>query len=346
MVIPSLHKLLSDDLAIDLGTVNTLVYARGRGIVVSGPSLVAVKRDTGDVVAVGMEALEMMGRSPRDITLIRPLREGVVADAELAGKMLEQFIRRARGGFSRISKHIILGIPPRLTDIECRAVRAAANEAGASRVYLISQGLAAALGAGLPVTEPNAVMIVDIGGALTSITVIAGARAVLAESAPVGGSLMDAAIVDYFKREHGLIVGERSAERVKMELGSALPPEEGRTTQIIGQSVIRDAPEMVTISAEEVYEVIYPIVEGIVEAVKRSFEGVPPDAAADIYIRGITLTGGGSLLTGLTQLLAKETGLKIKIAENPLHSVALGAGKLFDNPLLLRRVVRESGCAV
>lgn len=339
-----LHNLIVDDLAIDVGTVNTVIYARGRGIVVHGSSLVAINDADGEVVALGNEALEMLGRTPIGVSVHRPLRDGAVADAGLAARMLAKFIRRARGGRLHVIKHVIIAVPPHLTDVECRAMMESINDAGASKVYVIAQGLAAAIGAGLPIDQPQSVMVVDIGGATTKMTVISMSRIVSSSSVPVGGVHIDQALVEYFRRTHNLAISEKTAERVKMEIGSAGPPEEGRTTQVVGHSVIEESPRMLPIVAEEIFEVVDPIVEQIVSAVQRSLHGLPPDAAADIYQRGITLTGGLSLLKGLTERLGINTGLKVNLAPNPLHAVALGAGKLFDSPLLLRRVVQAPAC--
>lgn len=340
-----LHNLIVDDLAIDIGTVNTVIYARGRGIVVHGSSLVAINDADGEVVALGNEALEMLGRTPIGMSVHRPLRDGAVADAPLTAKMLSKFIRRARGGRMHVIKHVIIAVPPHLTGVECRAMMESVKEAGASKVYTIAQGLAAALGADLPIAQPQAVMVVDVGGATTKMTVISMSRIIASSSAPVGGIHIDQALVQYFRREHSLAISEKTAERVKMELGSASPPEEGRTTQVVGHNIIEESPKMLPIVAEEIFEVVDPIVEQIVVAVQRSLEGLPPDAAADIYQQGITLTGGLSLLKGLTERLGINTGLKVNLAPNPLHSVALGAGKLFESPLLLRRVVQTGGCS-
>ena len=340
MVLPSLHNLIADDLSVDLGTTNTLIAARGRGIVASGPSLIALSEENGEVVAVGMEALDMKGHQPLGVQVLSPMRGGVVTNPGLTAKMLSWFLRRARGGRMHFIKHVIIGIPPHLTDVELRALQAAVDEAGASKVYLISQGFAAAVGAGLPVTESKALMIVSIGGAVTNVTVIASSRIIHALAEPVGGILMDAALEEHFRKEYGLIVSDRTAERVKMELGSATPPDEGRVSTVIGQSMREDKPQMVEVTAEEVFEVIEPISAQIVSTVRRSLEGLPPDAAADIYVRGIVITGGTSLLKGLRGRIEKETGLKVRVSENPLHSAALGGARLYDNPLLLRKAVR------
>lgn len=340
-----LHDLIVDDLAIDIGTVNTVIYARGRGIVVNGSSLVAINDEDGEVVALGNEALEMLGRTPLGVSVYRPLREGAVADSSLAAKMLAKFIRRARGGRMHVIKHVIMAVPPHLTSVECRAMMESVKEAGASKVYTIAQGLAAALGAGLPITQPQSIMVVDIGGATTKITVISMSRLVVATATPVGGLHIDQALVGYFRKAHNLAISEKTAERVKMELGSASPPEEGRTTQVVGHSIVEESPRMLPIVAEEIFEVVDPIVEQIVETVQRSLEGLPPDSAADIYQHGITLSGGSSLLKGLAERLGINTGLKVTIAPNPLHAVALGAGKLFESPLLLRKVVQTGACS-
>ncbi|HZS47704.1 MAG TPA: rod shape-determining protein [Blastocatellia bacterium] len=342
MVLPSLHNLIADDLSVDLGTTNTLIAARGRGIVASGPSLLAISDENGEVVAVGIEALDMKGHLPVGVRVVSPMRSGVVANPDLTAKLLSWFLRRARGGRMHFIKHVIVGVPPHLTEIEVRALDAAVNEAGASKIYFISQGLAAAVGAGLPVTEPKAVMIADIGGGVTNVSVIASARTIHAMAEPIGGSAMDKELEAYFRKEYGLVISDRTAERVKMELGSATPPEEGRISTVIGQGTLEDKPQMIEVSAEEIFEVIEPITTRIVHTVRKSLEGLPPDAAADLYVRGIVITGGTSLLKGLRGRIEKETGLKTRVSENPLHSTAVGGVKLYDNPLLLRRAVRSS----
>src|SRR5882724_4325683 len=345
MELPSLHKLIADDLAVDLGSTNTQIAARGRGIVASGPSLLALSDDDHKVVAVGLEALDMKGHLPSGIHVVSPMRSGVVANPDLAAKLLASFLRRARGGRMHFIKHVIMGVPPHLTDVQVRALEAAVQEAGASKTYFISQGLATAVGSGLPVMEPKASMIVDIGGGVTNVSVIASARTIHALADPTGGSEMDQAIEEHFRKQYGLIISDRTAERVKMELGSATPPDEGRISTVIGQSSREDKPQMIEVAAEEIFEVIEPTTAKIVSIVRKSLEGLPPDAAADLYVRGMVITGGTSLLKGLRGRIEKETGLKTRVSENPLHSSALGGVRLYDNPLLLRRAVRSASSA-
>jgi rod shape-determining protein MreB and related proteins len=331
----------TEDLAVDLGTVHTFIYARGRGMVVNEPSLVAVDKISGEVIAVGNEALEMLGRSPEDVEVAYPMREGVVADSELAEKMLQKFVRKARGSRARFSRRIIYSVPSDVTSVERFAIREVIKGVGASRVYLVEEGLAAAIGAKLPVGEMKASMVVDIGGGNTSITVVANAGIVESETLRIGGLEMDTAISNYVKRERKVMIGERSAERLKMVLGSATDPIEDHKSVVKGQSMTEGGPEVVEISSVEVHRAIQGVIKQIVETVRDVLERIPPEVASDVHDRGLVLTGGMSLMAGMDARVAAATGLQVSIAESPRQSVARGLVTLYDQPLLLRRVARN-----
>src|SRR6186713_2667858 len=328
----------SNDLAIDLGTANTCVYARGKGIVVSEPSIVAVNVRTGRVEAVGHDAKEMLGRTPGNIVAIRPMKDGVIADFEITEKMLSHFIRKAHNRNTFVRPRIIIGIPSEVTQVEKRAVRDSALKAKASEVYLVDEAMAAAIGAGMPITEPSGNMIVDIGGGTTDIAVISLAGIVYSKAVRVAGNEMDEAIIAYVKKTYNLLIGERTAEQIKMEIGSAFPLDEPMTMEIKGRHLIEGVPKTITISDEEIRKALAETVNVIVDAVRVALERTPPELSADIVDRGIVLTGGGSMLKNLDKRLREETGLPVAMAEDPLSTVVLGAGKMLSNFELLRKI--------
>ncbi len=331
-------SFLSSDLAIDLGTANTLVYAKGKGIVVSEPSIVAVNRVTGKVEAVGKDAKDMLGRTPGNIVAIRPMKDGVIADFEITEKMLSHFIRRAHNRNTLVRPRIIIGIPSEVTQVEKRAVKDSALKAKASEVYLVDQAMAAAIGAGLPITEPSGNMVVDIGGGTTDIAVISLAGIVYSKSVRVAGNEMDESIIQYIKKKYNLLIGERTAEQIKLEIGSAFPLDEPITMEIKGRDLIEGIPKTLTITDAEIREALSEPISLIVNAVRVALERTPPELSADIVDRGIVLTGGGSLLKNLDRLLREETGLPVSVAEDPLSSVVLGTGKMLSDFDLLRKI--------
>ncbi len=331
-------SFLSSDLAIDLGTANTLVYAKGKGIVVSEPSIVAVNRVTGKVEAVGRDAKDMLGRTPGNIVAIRPMKDGVIADFEITEKMLSHFIHRAHNRSTLVRPRIVIGIPSEVTQVEKRAVRDSALKAKASEVYLVDQAMAAAIGAGLPITEPSGNMVVDIGGGTTDIAVISLAGIVYSKSVRVAGNEMDEAVIQYIKKKYNLLIGERTAEQVKFEIGSAFPLDEPMTMEIKGRDLIEGIPKTLTVTDAEIREALQEPVSVIVNALRVALERTPPELSADIVDRGIVLTGGGSLLKNLDRLLREETGLPVSVAEDPLSSVVLGTGKMLSDIELLRKI--------
>ena len=331
-------SFLSSDLAIDLGTANTLVYAKGKGVVVSEPSIVAVNRVTGKVEAVGKDAKDMLGRTPGNIVAIRPMKDGVIADFEITEKMLSHFIRRAHNRNTLVRPRIIIGIPSEVTQVEKRAVKDSALKAKASEVYLVDQAMAAAIGAGLPITEPSGNMVVDIGGGTTDIAVISLAGIVYSKSVRVAGNEMDEAVIQYIKKKYNLLIGERTAEQIKLEIGSAFPLEEPITMEIKGRDLIEGIPKTLTVTDAEIREALAEPISIIVNAVRVALERTPPELSADIVDRGIVLTGGGSLLKNLDKLLREETSLPVSVAEDPLSSVVLGTGKMLSDFDLLRKI--------
>lgn len=330
-----LMGLFSSDMAIDLGTANTLVYVKGKGIVLNEPSVVAIEEVRGkkQVLAVGNEAKQMLGRTPGNIQAIRPLRDGVIADFEIAEEMIKYFIRKVHNRRSFASPMVIICVPSGSTAVERRAIQESAEAAGAIKVRLIEEPMAAAIGAGLPVTEPTGSMVVDIGGGTTEVAVISLGGIVYDRSVRVGGDKMDDAIISYIRRNHNLLVGESSAERIKKEIGSACPPEEGegRSIQIRGRDLMNGVPKEITITERQIAEGLADPVAQIVEAVKVALENTAPELAADIVDKGIVLTGGGGLLSNLDQVLRNATGLPVSIAENPLACVVKGTGSALDN---------------
>lgn len=333
--------MISNDLAIDLGTANTLVYVKGKGVVLSEPSVVAVHRDsrgTKKVLAVGMEAKMMLGKTPGNIRAIRPMKDGVIADFEITEAMLRHFILRVHNRRTFVRPRIIISIPSGITPVERRAVKETAESAGAREVYLIEEPMAAAIGAGLPITEPVSSMVVDIGGGTTEVAVISMAGIVYSKSVRVAGDKIDDAIVQYMKRKYSLLIGERSGEMIKTTIGSAYPENELRTVDVKGRDIISGIPKIVEITSEEIMEAMSEPVSVIIDAVRDALENAPPELAADIVDRGIVLAGGGALLRNLDVLLREETGLPITIADDPLSAVVRGAGKALDELNILKEV--------
>ncbi len=326
--------LLSADMAIDLGTANTLVYVKGKGVVLNEPSVVAIEEQRGKkhVLAVGSEAKQMLGRTPGNIQAIRPLRDGVIADFEVAEEMIKYFIRKVHNRRSFASPLVVVCVPSGSTAVERRAIQESAEAAGARKAYLIEEPMAAAIGAGLPVTEPTGSMVVDIGGGTTEVAVLSLGGIVYARSVRVGGDKMDSAIISYIRRNHNLLVGETSAERIKKEIGSASFPQkgEGRSVEIRGRDLMNGVPKEITITERQIAEGLADPVAQIVEAVKVALENTAPELAADIVDKGIVLTGGGALLSNLDQVLRDATGLPVSIGENPLACVVKGTGTALD----------------
>ena len=338
MIFRSLFRSFSHDLAIDLGTANTLVFARGKGVVVDEPSIVAINKFTNKVEAVGTDAKEMLGRTPGNIVAIKPMKDGVIADFDVTEEMLRYFIRKAQNRSFLLNPRIIICIPSEITQVEKRAVRESALRAKASEVYLVEEAMAAAIGAGLPITEPNGNMIVDIGGGTTDIAVISLAGIVHSRSVRVAGNEMDEAIIQYIKRKHNLLIGERTAERVKIKLGSAAELADPLTAEVKGRNLIEGIPKTVTVTDEEIREALADSIVAIVNAVRVALERTPPELSADISDTGIILTGGGALLQKMDHRICQETGLPVYVAENPLSSVAIGTGKMLEDIDLLRRI--------
>jgi rod shape-determining protein MreB and related proteins len=326
MSIRSLFSLFSSDLAIDLGTANTLVFARGKGIVVNEPSIVAINKNNGEVEAVGKEAKEMVGRTPGNIVAIRPMKDGVIADFKVTERMLNYFIHKAHGRKMLVHPRIIIGVPSEITQVEKRAVIDSAYRAKASEVHLVEQAMVAAIGAGLPITEPSGNMIVDIGGGTTDVAVISLSGIVYSRSVRIAGNEMDDAIMQFLKRKYNLLIGERTAEMIKITIGSAYPLDKPITMEVKGRNLIEGVPKTVVIGDEEIREALSEPVGAIVEAVKSVLEKTPPELAADIIDRGIILTGGGALLRGLDKLLSEVTGVPAIVADDPLSCVAIGTG--------------------
>ena len=339
----NLLGLLSADMGIDLGTANTLVYVKGRGIVLNEPSVVAIATSRGkrQVLAVGDEAKMMLGRTPGNIQAIRPLRDGVIADFEVAEEMIKHFIRKVHNRRSFANPQIIICVPSGSTAVERRAIQESAESAGARRVFLIEEPMAAAIGAGLPVTEPTGSMVVDIGGGTTEVAVLSLGGIVYSRSVRVGGDKMDEAIINYIRRYHNLLIGESTAERIKKEIGSAAPPEdgEGRVTEIKGRDLMYGVPKEIIITERQVAESLAEPVSAILEAVKVALENTAPELAADIVDKGIVLTGGGALLRNLDLVLRHATGLPVSVGEDPLSCVALGTGRALEEMRTLKNLL-------
>jgi len=332
---------ISNDLAIDLGTANTLVYVKGKGVVLDEPSVVAVHRDlrgTKKILAVGVDAKRMLGKTPGNIVAIRPMKDGVIADFEITEAMLRHFILRVHNRRTFVRPRIIISIPSGITPVERRAVKETAESAGAREVYLIEEPMAAAIGAGLPITEPVSSMVVDIGGGTTEVAVISLAGIVYSKSVRVAGDRIDSTIVQYMKRKHSLLIGERTGEMIKTTIGCAYPDNELKTVDVKGRDLISGIPKIVEINSEEVTEAMAEPVGVIINAVRDALENAPPELAGDIVDRGIVLAGGGALLRNLDVLLREETGLPITIADDPLSVVARGAGKALDELDILKEV--------
>ncbi|MEB2345857.1 MAG: rod shape-determining protein [Deltaproteobacteria bacterium] len=335
----------SSDLAIDLGTANTLVYAKGKGIVVSEPSVVAVTKDgrgPDKVRAVGREAKEMLGRTPGNIVAIRPMKDGVIADFEITEAMLRYFIMRVHNRSTLVRPRIVVAVPSGITEVEKRAVRESAMSAGAREVYLIEEPMAAAIGAGLPVTEPSGNMIVDIGGGTTEVAVLSLSGIVYSNSTRVGGDKMDEAIINYVKRKYNLLIGERTAELVKVTIGTAFPIDAIQSMEIKGRDLVAGVPKTLELKSDEICEALAEPVNTVVESVKIALESTPPELSADIVDKGIVMTGGGALLANLDLLLREATGLPVMLAEDPLTAVVLGTGRCLDELELLREVAVRS----
>jgi len=341
MNVRSLFSLFSSDLAIDLGTANTLVYAKGKGIVVNEPSIVAINKNTGEVEAVGKEAKEMLGRTPGNIVAIRPMKDGVIADFKVTERMLNYFIQKAHGRKVLVHPRIVIGVPSEITQVEKRAVIDSAYRAKASEVHLVEQAMVAAIGAGLPVTEPSGNMVVDIGGGTTDVAVISLSGIVYSRSVRVAGNEMDDAIMQYLKRKYNLLIGERTGEAIKIQIGSAYPLDKALSMEIKGRNLIEGVPKTVSIDDTEIREALSECVATIMNAIRVALERTPPELSADISDRGIVLTGGGAMLKNLDKRIREETGLPVSIAEDPLASVVLGTGKMLTDFKLLRRVAIE-----
>ena len=338
MNLRSLFSLFSSDLAIDLGTANTLVFAKGKGIVVNEPSIVAINKNNGEVEAVGKEAKEMLGRTPGNIVAIKPMKDGVIADFKVTERMLNYFIQKAHGRKMLVHPRIIIGVPSEITQVEKRAVIDSAFRAKASEVYLVEQAMVAAIGAGLPITEPSGNMVVDIGGGTTDVAVISLSGIVYSRSVRVAGNEMDDAVMQFMKRKYNLLIGERTAEAIKMEVGSAYPLDKPLTMEIKGRNLIEGVPRTISINDTEIREALGECVATIINAIRVALERTPPELSADISDRGIVLTGGGALLKNLDKRIREETGLPVSIADDPLASVVLGTGRMLSDFRLLRKI--------
>lgn len=332
-------KGFSRDIGIDLGTATTLVYVQGKGIVLREPSVVAIKNDTHTVLAVGEEAKKMVGRTPGNIVAIRPMRDGVIADFDITKMMLDHFIGKVNPRKGLFRPRVIVGIPSGVTEVEKRAVIEASFQAGAKEAHTVEEPMAAAIGAGLPVEEPTGSMVVDIGGGTTDVAIISLGGIVTSKSLRVGGDEMDEAIINYIKREYNLMIGERTAEEVKIQIGSAFPKAKEETMDIRGRDLVSGLPKTLKITSTEILEALKDPVSSILDAIKLTLEKTPPELAADIMDRGIMLTGGGALLSGIDRLIRQETGMPIQIADQPLDCVALGTGKILEESSLFKRVL-------
>ncbi len=330
---------LGRDMAVDLGTANTLVYVRGRGIVLNEPSVVALNTNNGQVVAVGVEAKRMIGRTPGNIVAVRPLKDGVIADFDVTERMLRYFIQKVHRRTRMAKPRIVVAVPSGITGVEQSAVKEAGHQAGARKVYIIEEPMAAAIGAGLPVHEPTGNMVVDIGGGTTEVAVISLGGIVTSQSIRIGGDELDQAIITFGKKEHSLMLGERTAEEIKLALGSAFPSKDEPQAEIRGRDLVSGLPKTVLITAGEVRQAIEEPVNLIIDAVRTSLDKCPPELAGDVMDRGIALTGGGALLRGLDQRIREETGMPVHIADSPLESVVLGTGKCVEDFDTLRQVL-------
>ena len=338
MIFDSLIGLFSNDLAIDLGTANTVVFVRGKGIVLREPSVVAIHNETKEILGVGSEAKQMLGRTPGNIVAIRPMRDGVIANFEITEAMIKHFIRRVHNRKTLVRPRVVIAVPSGITQVEKRAVRDSAISAGAREVYLMEEPMAAAIGVGLPISNPIGNMIVDVGGGTTEVAVISLSGIVYSKSVRVAGDEMDEAIINYIKRKYNLLIGERTAEAIKIKIGSAYPLDEKQEMEIKGRDLMAGIPKTLLVNDEEIREALAEPIGTIVETVKVALERTPPELAADIVDKGIVMAGGGSMIRGLDLLLREETGLPIILAEDPLSAVALGTGKALDELELLRKV--------
>lgn len=345
-IFATLRGLISSDMGIDLGTANTLVYVRDKGIILNEPSVVAITEDEGKkhVLSVGEDAKQMVGRTPGNITAIRPMKDGVIADFDVAEEMIKYFIRKAHNRKNFVSPQIVICIPRGATAVERRAIQESAESAGARRVFLIEEPMAAAIGAGLPVTEPTGSMVVDIGGGTTEVAILALGGIVYGNSVRVGGDKMDEAIVNYVRKHHNLLIGETTAERIKKGIGAAIGPDvgDGRVMSIKGRDLVNGVPKEIEITESEVSESLQEPVTAVVETVRSALENTPPELSADIVDKGIVMTGGGSLLSRLDELLRIKTGLPVIVAEDALSCVAIGTGKTLEEIDIMKRVLLKS----
>ncbi|WP_456298451.1 rod shape-determining protein [Candidatus Desulforudis audaxviator] len=333
----------SRDMGIDLGTANTLVYVKGKGIVMREPSVVAIEKDSGRILAVGEEAKQMIGRTPGNIVAIRPMEDGVIADFDTTESMIKYFINKAlRGRTFLIRPRVVIGVPSGVTAVEERAVREAALAAGARECYLIEEPMAAAIGAGLPVHEPTGTMIVDVGGGTTEVAVISLGGIVTSRSIRVAGDEMDEAIIQHVKRNYNLMIGERTAEELKIKIGTAYPLEHQETEEVRGRDLVSGLPKTVTVTSAEIYRALSEPVSAILDAIRQTLEKTPPELASDIMDRGIMMAGGGALLRGLDRLVSEETQMPVHLAEEPLLAVAYGSGRVLENIDVLRKVLISS----
>ncbi|MCF6312052.1 MAG: rod shape-determining protein [Verrucomicrobiales bacterium] len=333
-----LFGLFSSDIGIDLGTANTLVYVKDHGIVLREPSVVAVKAGTNQVLAVGDDAKRMLGRTPGNIVAIRPLKDGVIADFEVTEAMLRHFIRKVHNRRGMVHPRVVIAVPSGITEVEKRAVKESAVHAGAREVYLIEEPMAAAIGVGLPVQEAAANMIVDIGGGTTEVAIISLSGIVYSRSVRVAGDELDEAVMQYMKRAYNLMIGERTAEEIKIRMGSAYPQKKETTVEVKGRDLVAGLPKTITVTSSEIREAMMDPLNTIVDAVRVTLERCPPELSADLVDRGFVLAGGGALLRGLDKLLSEETGLPVHVAEDPLSAVAEGAGKVLNELSFLKRV--------
>jgi len=334
--------LFSNDMGIDLGTATTLVYAKGQGIILCEPSVVAIQKGSNSVLAVGEEAKRMLGRTPGNIVAIRPMKDGVIADFEITEDMLRYFIKKIHNRKVFVRPRMVIAIPSGITEVEKRAVKDSAEHAGAREVYLIEEPIAAAIGVGLPIEEPAGNMIIDIGGGTTEIAVISLAGIVFSRSIRIGGDELDEAIIEHLKKTYNLMIGERTAEDVKIKIGSAYPLEEELTMEVRGRDLVAGLPKTITVSSEEIREAIAGPISAILEATRMTLERTPPELSADLIERGIVLAGGGSLLRGIDKLISEETGLPVHVAEDPMTAVALGTGKVLSEIKYLKKVTVRS----